>query len=141
MSEYRLLSGESFLDDRGSIRFFNSFEMLPIRRFYEICPANTSFFRGWQGHIFEKKWFYCQQGTISIHLIKVDNFEKPSNELLPEVIVLKAEIPQILEIPGGYVTGIQAIAENSRLMVFANFSLDESKSDDFRYPPTTWKIR
>ncbi len=138
MPDFRLLSGENFTDNRGLLRYFNTFDMAEIKRFYEIGPANTSLFRGWQGHKAEKKWFYCLDGALKIQLVKIDNFEKPSLQLRPKTIVLKAEIPEVLEVPGGYATGIRALVENSRLMVFSDSSLEASKADDYRFPPTMW---
>jgi dTDP-4-dehydrorhamnose 3,5-epimerase len=112
--------------------------MVEIKRCYEISPANTSFFRGWQGHKIEKKWFYCLEGTLKIQLVKIDDFERPSPELLPITIILEAEMPEVLEVPRGYATGIRALAENSRLMVFSDSSLEASKADDYRFPSTMW---
>ena len=84
------------------------------------------------------KWFYCHTGAIVVHLIHVDNFEDPSPLLKPKRIILEAKNPMILEISGGYATGFKALEENSTLQVFSNFSLDESKNDDFRYPIEKW---
>ena len=76
-----------------------------------------------------------------VQLIEVDNFEQPSPLLNPKRIVLDAKNPAILEISGGYATGFKAIEENSILQVFSNFSLDESKNDDFRYPIEKWEAK
>ncbi|NER11535.1 hypothetical protein SAMN06265375_10399 [Muriicola jejuensis] len=140
MPEARLYTGEDFGDDRGILRFFNTFDLSSIRRMYEIRPSNTSYFRGWQGHKIESKWFYCLSGSLNIWLVKVDNFESPSPELNPKAFELKVEEPSILEVPGGYATGIQALRANSGLMVFSDYSLRESKADDYRYPKDLWVI-
>jgi len=138
MPDFRMLSGENFTDTRGLLRYFNTFDMAEIKRFYEIGPANTNLFRGWRGHKVEKKWFYCLEGALKIKLVKIDDFERPSPQLLPKTIVLKAEVPEVLKVPGGYATGIRALAENSRLMVFSDSSLETSKTDDYRFPATMW---
>ncbi|MBT8184623.1 MAG: hypothetical protein KJN76_07270 [Eudoraea sp.] len=113
--------------------------MSEIIRFYEISPANTTIIRAWQGHKNEKKWFYCNSGAFVVNLIKIDNFEKPSRALKADKYVLSSEKPSILEVSGGYASGLKATENNSRLLVFSNFTLEESGKDDFRYAPQTWE--
>ena len=112
--------------------------MNEIIRFYEIAPRDTEIIRAWQGHRKEKKWFYCNSGEFVVNLIKIDNFDKPSAKLKAVKFVLSAEQPSILEISGGYASGIKASKINSRLQVYSNFTLKESKKDDFRYSLETW---
>lgn len=133
-----LTQGDTFVDNRGTLRFFNNLDMAEIKRFYEISPSNTDFIRGWQGHKEEKKWFYCLSGSIVINIIKVSNFENPTINSKPSKVFLSADNPQILHVPGGNVTAIKAEMVNSRLQVFSNFTLKESKEDDFRYPLDLW---
>ena len=85
-----------------------------------------------------KNWFYCSEGIFIINLLKIDDFNNPSSLLVPEKIVLDSSNPVVLEISGGYATGIQAIKENSKLMVYSDFSLDQSKNDDYRFPVDQW---
>jgi dTDP-4-dehydrorhamnose 3,5-epimerase len=139
MTSVKLIQGNVFKDERGGLKFFNSFQMSEIKRFYEISPADTSTIRAWQGHKEEKKWFYCNSGAFVVNLIKIDNFEKPSPELKADKYELSAEKPLILEISGGFASGIKATEKNSRLLVFSNFTLEESREDEFRYSPQTWK--
>ena len=94
--------------------------------------------RAWQGHQFEKKWFYCSEGSFIINILKIDDFINPSPLLVPEKIVLDSSKPSFLELPGGYATGIKATAENSKLTVFSDYSLDESKNDDYRFSDNKW---
>ena len=137
---HRHILGDTFSDERGTLNFFNNFDMSQIVRLYEIMPSDTHTIRAWQGHQNEKKWFYCNSGTFIVNLIKLDNFEKPSKDLAAEKFYLEAEKPSILEISGGYATGFKAVKENSKLLVFSNFSVEESKQDDYRYPVDTWKV-
>jgi dTDP-4-dehydrorhamnose 3,5-epimerase-like enzyme len=95
--------------------------------------------RAWQGHKREKKWFYCNSGAFIVNLIKIDNFETPSKNLLAHQFELSVDSPKVLEISGGYATGFRSLEENSHLMVFSNFTLEESKADDFRFSLETWK--
>ncbi len=136
-----LIQGSAFSDDRGVINFFNSFNMSEIVRMYEISPSNITIKRGWQGHKAEKKWFYCHTGSFVVNLIKLDNFESPSDHLKPKNLILNGDDPRVLEISGGYATAFKAIEESSKLLVFSNFSLEESKNDDFRYPIEKWEAK
>ena len=138
MANYKLITGANFTDDRGELNFFNAFDMSSIVRFYEIKFHNMDIIRAWQAHKKEMKWFYCHTGAFVMQLIEVDDFEQPSALLKPIRIILEANNPLILEISGGYATGFKAIEENSILQVFSNFSLEESKNDDFRYPIEKW---
>ena len=87
---------------------------------------------------FFPKWFYCNSGSFVINLIKLDNFEEPSRDLESKRFLLEAEKPSVLEISGGYANGFKAMEPHSKLMVFSNFGLEESKNDDFRYDLNTW---
>ncbi|NAS12367.1 cupin domain-containing protein [Poritiphilus flavus] len=139
MAASNLIQGSRFSDARGKLNFFNGFKMKEIVRFYEIHPANQDIIRAWQAHKEEKKWFYCNSGAFIVNLIKIDNFDKPSRELIPERYILKAEDPQVLEVSGGYATGFKALGENAKLLVFSNFDLQQSAGDDFRFPPDHWE--
>ena len=141
MSHFNLIQGASFTDERGKLNFFNALDMSTIVRFYEIAPNDTNTVRGWQGHKDEKKWFYCNTGAFVVNLVKLDNFESPSNLLKPKRLILEENNPCILKISGGYATGFKATEENSRLQVFSNFTLEESKNDDFRFPIDTWEAK
>ena len=141
MVSQTLFEGFNFKDERGTLSFFNTFDMADIVRMYEIAPNNTNTIRAWQGHKVEKKWLYCNAGAFVVNLVHVDNFESPSPRLKPKRIVLDAKNPKVLEISGGYATGFKASEENSKLQVFSNFRLDESKIDDFRYPLEKWDAK
>lgn len=140
MPSSELIQGSSFKDERGQLNFFNSFEMNEIVRFYEIAPSDTETVRAWQGHKHEKKWFYCNSGAFVVNLIKIDNFEKPSDDLKGEKYHLSSDNPVVLEVSGGYASGIKALMKDSRLLVFSNFGLEQSKADDFRFAPNTWEF-
>ena len=114
--------------------------MREVVRFYEISPSNTQTVRAWQGHRKEKKWLYCNSGVIIVHLVKLETADHPSQNSLSEKFILNAENPVILQIPSGYANGFKAMAEGSKLLVFSNFSLEESKIDDYRYPVEKWEV-
>ncbi|WP_293295416.1 WxcM-like domain-containing protein [Allomuricauda sp.] len=133
-----VIAGDTFQDERGEMRFFNSLNMNEIVRFYEISPANQDIIRGWQGHQHEKKWFYCLSGGFVINIIEINDFNRPSEDLTPIRVELESSNPRILAVPGGFVTAIRATSNNARLQVFSNAALNDSKNDDFRFPIDQW---
>lgn len=139
MVSHKLITGSEHIDQRGSLIFFNDFNMSEVRRFYEIKPSSTNEIRAWQAHQYEKKWFYCSSGSFVVNLIKIDNFDNPSRALVSDRFVLIADRPEILEVAAGYANGFKAIKAKSKLMVFSNFSLDQSIDDDYRFPVETWE--
>jgi dTDP-4-dehydrorhamnose 3,5-epimerase-like enzyme len=142
MSEnHKIILGDCFSDNRGVLSFCNDFSLKQIVRFYEIAPNDTITVRAWQAHKKEYKWFYCTRGAFKINLVKIDSFENPSNDLDVYSYELNDQMPQVLFIPGGYANGFKAILNDSKLMVFSNFDLDESKEDDFRFETEKWKTK
>ena len=135
---HNLIQGAIFSDERGGLNFFNTFNLNEIVRMYEILPGDTHTIRAWQGHKEEKKWFYCSSGSFIVNLVEVDDFDAPSKTLKPKRFELETDRPAILEISGGYATGFKAREDNSKLIVFSNFSLEASKNDDFRFPVEMW---
>ncbi|RYH74573.1 hypothetical protein EVU94_06020 [Flavobacteriaceae bacterium 144Ye] len=137
-SNMGLIKGNNFTDDRGTVHFVNDFSMESVVRLYEISPKDTSIIRAWQAHKEECKWFYCTKGSFKVNVVKIDDFESPSEDLTVNSFELNASHPEVLFIPGGYANGFKAISENSKLMVFSNFGLDASKQDDYRYDTNKW---
>src|SRR5690606_30108611 len=140
MTTPTLIPGSQFTDERANLNFFNALDMKKVVRFYEIVPISTKILRAWQAHREEAKWFYCQSGSFKVHFIKVDYFDSPSSSLLPETYILTAREPAVLYVPGGYANGFRALEKDSRLQIFSNFGLEESKGDDFRFPVGQWKV-
>lgn len=128
-----IFEGGKYSDERGSLTFNNNFNASEVKRMYCIENTDTEFIRGWTGHRIEQRWFSVLQGCFLIRLIKIDNWENP----LKESNVLRFEIDSenlnILHIPKGYASAIQAQKENSKLLVMADYSLGEI-DDDFRFP-------
>lgn len=140
ISDPHINPGLQFTDERGTLNFFNNFEMSEVVRFYEIIPNSINTIRAWQAHKIEKKWFYCHSGSFLLNLIKVENFKSPSDIIQPYSFVLQASVPAILFIPGGFASGFRALEKSSKLQVFSNFDLEQSKKDDYRYPPNFWNV-
>ncbi len=130
MEKPGIIKGNSFTDDRGSLFFNNDFNASHIKRIYYIENKDNQFVRGWTGHKIEQRWFSAAQGSFTINLIKIDNWENPF-ENLP---VMKFELnSESLHVPSGYASAIQSHDENSRLLVMADYSLGEI-ADDYRFP-------
>ncbi|MGB7392771.1 MAG: hypothetical protein WA913_00110 [Pricia sp.] len=134
------IEGSSFSDERGKLHFFNIFDMREIVRFYAIEPSETRTIRAWQGHKDEKKWFYCNAGSFIVHLVHLETTNNPNGKIASEKFLLQATHPTVLKIPGGYANGFRALEKGSKMMVFSNFTLKESKKDDIRYPIEKWKV-
>ncbi len=138
MSEIKLIQGEIFTDHRGQISSLNSFDFGGVERFYIIHHPDKSVIRGWHGHRFERKWFYCIKGSFTLAFIKPDNWETPSEDLEAEIFTLSAEDSKILCLPEGYANCIKANSDDSSLMVFSGKKLVDALEDSWRYDASMW---
>ena len=128
-----LISGNCHQDQRGQLFYNNDFDTTCIKRMYVIENHSVDFIRAWQGHKIEQRWFSAVQGRFKIQLIAVDNWDTPSENLLRKEYHLHSEKLDILHIPAGYISSIQALEEKSKLVVMSDYYLGEL-SDEFRYP-------
>ena len=127
-----LISGNCHQDQRGQLFYNNDFDTSSIKRMYVIENHSADFIRAWQGHKIEQRWFSALQGSFKIQLIAIDNWKKPAVSLPRLEYILKSETLDVLHIPAGYVSSIQALEEKSKLVVMADYHLGELK-DEFRY--------
>lgn len=134
-----LIKGNLYQDDRGTVRFNNDFVALGIKRMYTLENVNTAFIRAWQGHKIEQRWFSPISGSFKIKLIEINNWSEPSNDLPIIEFILKTESLDVLHIPPGYISSIQAIEEGSKLLVLSDYSLGEIQ-DEYRFPTDYFKI-
>lgn len=128
-----LLKGDVFQDQRGKITYNNAFDASAIKRIYTIENSSTDFIRGWQGHQVEQRWFAAMQGSFEISVIVVDDFENPNPTLEVQKYVLNQDTLTYLHVSSGCITAIQALKENSKLLVLADYALGEIK-DEVRFP-------
>lgn len=133
-----LFVGDTFKDHRGTLSFVNDFDMSEIKRFYTIVHPNTEIVRAWQGHQFEQKWFTVVQGSFKLAAVKIDDWGSPSPTLRPHVVTLTDVIPQVLHLPAGYANGFKALEPNSKIIVFSDKSLEDSKKDNYRFDSKLW---
>ena len=133
-----LISGNKHIDSRGIVSFFNDFKMSNVMRFYVVEHPNMNIVRAWQGHRHEQKWFYVVCGAFSVAVIKPDDWNEPSKDLKPNFFYLQASKPELLHIPGGYVTGFNSLEKNSKMIVYSDSTVEESQKDDYRFEMDTW---
>ena len=126
-----LLNGSSYKDDRGSLYYNNSFDASNIKRIY-VIENIQNIFRRWQGHKIEQRWFSAIKGNFKIELMKIDNWDIPSKNLKKIVFDITDDSLDILHIPSGYVTSIQSMDRYSKLLVMADYRINEIQ-DEYRF--------
>lgn len=129
----QIIKGEKYSDDRGHLFFNNDFNATSIKRIYFIENNDTEYIRGWTGHKIEQRWFIASEGSFTIKLIEIDCWEDPAKDLKVIKFDLTAEKLDVLHMPSGYVSAIQAREEKSKLLVMVNYSLGEI-DDEYRFP-------
>jgi len=72
------------------------------------------------------------QGSFKIELIAIDNWENPSRDLKSLSFIANAETFDVLHVPQGYVTSIQALEEGAKLLVMADYLLGTIQ-DEYRF--------
>lgn len=145
-----LIPGSHHQDHRGKLTFNNDFNAEEVKRIYTIQNRDTEFVRAWQGHSIELCWFSAVQGQFEIKLIEIDHWESPDKNLKPEIYQLNDQSLDVLAVPTGYVSSIQALTENAKLLVMADYPLgatnDEYRNDNDYFcttktiKPTTKKV-
>jgi dTDP-4-dehydrorhamnose 3,5-epimerase-like enzyme len=132
-----VIEGGSHEDERGIIRHVNDFDFCDIKRFY-IIEQPKNFVRAWQGHKLETKYFYAVSGSFMVCGVKIDDWNNPSPDLSVNTFIISDDKSQILRIPGGYVNGFKSLEPHSKLLVFSNFNMTETKQDIYRFDKKLW---
>lgn len=132
-----LIKGKIHSDKRGKLSYNNEFDASCAKRIYFIENAE-GFIREWQGHKIEQRWFAAVSGKFLVKLVKVDNWETPDEDLSVVSYELNSEELDILHVPAGFVSSIQALAVDSKLLVMANHLLGET-DDEYRYSKNYFK--
>ena len=127
-----IIKGASHTDSRGTLCYNNDFDASEMKRIYFIQNANTEVIRAWQGHKIQQRWFAAASGSFKILLIKIDNWDNPSKNLEEHAYVINAEKLEVLHVPPGYASSIQALEEGSKLLVMADYFLGAIQ-DEYRY--------
>jgi len=136
---YSLIIGAHYTDERGTITFFNDFDMREVKRFYRIKQHDNSAVRGWRGHKVEQRWFQVCSGTFEVKLVKIDNWDSPSEFIKSVQVILKAELNAVLHIPAGFASSLRALSANSEIIVFSDYGIEHAKYDNYLFPPDYFK--
>ncbi len=136
-----IIKGNHHTDNRGTVRFVNEFNFEGIKRFYTITHPDIETIRAWQGHQKETKYFYVTKGSFLINWIKIDNWEKPSQNLKINKQILLDQQSEILIVEAGHANGFKAMEPDSTMIVFSDMRLEDSKDDDFRFPTDYWEFK
>lgn len=138
MSEIKVIKGEEFQDHRGILNSLNNFHFDGIRRGYFIHHPDDSVVRGWHGHQNERKWFYCVKGAFSLAVVKPDDWDNPSDDLIPEIFHLNEKNSQLVCVPVGYANCLKAWEPGSVMMVLSDKILEDALEDSWRYDKEKW---
>jgi len=124
--------GASHTDLRGTLFFNNDFDASKIKRMFVIENKTTTIVRAWQGHKIEQRWVSALKGSFKIQLIAIDDWVLPSKGIEKNNFILHSNQLDVLHIPAGYVSSIQSLEEESKLLVMADYFLGEIE-DEYRY--------
>ena len=138
MKKVEVIQGEVFTDHRGIINSLNDWHLSGVRRTYTIYHPDCSVMRGWHGHQHERKWFCCIKGSWRCAFVKIDDWENPSADLVPEVFDINDKDSKLLCVPAGYANMLKALENDSIIQVFSDVPLPDAFADSWRYPASFW---
>lgn len=127
-----IIKGSLHKDYRGKLSYNNDFNLAQIKRMYVIENIDNTIQRGWQGHKMEQRWFAAIVGKFKIETIKIDDWDNPSKNLQPIIFTINADSLDVLHIPAGFITCIQSMETDSKLLIMSDYSMGEI-NDDFKY--------
>jgi dTDP-4-dehydrorhamnose 3,5-epimerase-like enzyme len=136
--EPAIIPGGISVDDRGIVAFHNSVDLASWTRFYLVSNHRVGFIRAWHGHRNERKLVIPIIGTFLISCVQIDDWGNPSKNLKTSQFILSSTNPRSLYIPNGYANGFKSLTQASTLMFLSSSSLQESLSDDIRFPWNYW---
>ena len=125
----KIITGNSHTAARGTLYYNNDFDASAVKRIYVIENVNTEIIRAWQGHKIEQRWFSAINGSFKIGLIKIDDWENPAKNLEMLTFTINADTLEVLHVPQGYVSSIQAMEVGSKLLVLADHLLGEIQDE------------
>ena len=128
-----LIPGDSHIDERGTLRFINGFDLQGVKRFYQVENHRAGFIRAWHGHKHEEKYMYVASGSAYVGVIDLTTEEI-------QKFTLSAEKPKILHISRNTAHGFLTLTKDTKIIFFSTATLPESKKDDLRFPWDKWNI-
>lgn len=129
----RIITGGKAVDDRGSVAFVNDFDFSGVKRFYQVENHSLNFIRAWHGHKKEGKYEYVARGTALIGVVNLETGEVSK-------FVISAKAPKVLWVPPNHANGFMNLEEDTIVQFFSTCRLEESLSDDIRFPWDKWNI-
>ena len=132
LKEPTVIEGNIAFDDRGSVKFVNSFDPGWFKRFYIVENHRQGFIRAWHGHKIETKGVLVLKGAALVGAVPIDI------NATPKVFTLSASKPCVLIIPSGYCNGFKSLTEDCQIMFFSTTTIEEAKGDDYRFPYDQW---
>lgn len=135
-----LIEGGLEVDNRGEVAFVNEFDFAGVRRFYVVSNYRANFVRAWHAHRHEAKYVNVLQGAAIVGAVHVDDWEKPSREVVPYRFVLSAHKPAVLFIPAGFANGFMSLTEDTKIAFYSTATIEEGRKDDVRYDARYWDI-
>ncbi|TXT64896.1 MAG: putative NAD-dependent epimerase/dehydratase [Promethearchaeota archaeon] len=135
---FEIIKGGVAVDDRGTVSFANDFHFYGVKRFYQVENFMNTTIRAWHGHKNEAKYVYVTKGSAIVAIVKIDNFKNPSKNQKIHRFILSDKNPQILFIPPGFANGFRSIEEDTRIIFFSTSTMEETQSDDYRFPADYW---
>lgn len=145
IQEINQTTGNTAIDDRGSLKFVNDFNFDGVKRFYQVQNHSKNFIRAWHGHIKEAKYVYVVKGAILFGAVPMPT-NSNSDELgqnvrqEPKKFILSSDKPSILYVPPNYANGFMTLTDDAIVQFFSTSTLEESKGDDIRFPFDKWNI-
>lgn len=133
-----LIEGGFAIDDRGQLSFVNDFDFSNVKRFYMVENFSQDVIRAFHGHLKEEKYVLVVSGSAIIAAVEMDDTIKPKKSNEVSRFILSSKKPCVLYVPAGYVNGLKALEENTKIIFFSTSSLEESKGDDYRFPYDYW---
>ena len=130
--------GSSSTDDRGALKFINDLDLSEVKRFYTVENHEVGFIRAWHAHKNESKILIAIEGSILACAVRVSNFSSPSKSEEITRVILDSNSPSALLVPSNYANGFMTLTPGAKLLVLSNSTLEESKSDDYRYSFDYW---
>lgn len=134
----RIIEGGFNVDERGKVTFYNDFDFKGVKRVYILENKSTDLIRAFHGHLKEEKYMMVLTGEAIVCAVELDNMENPNKNNTVHKFILSADKPVILHIPAGFANGSRFLKENTKMIVFSTLTLEESKADDYRFPPNYW---
>lgn len=135
-----IIQGAKHSDQRGTLSFWNDFDMQAVKRMYVVENADTHLLRGWRGHRIEQRWFYPMAGSFRILFVQIDDWERPNPSLAQLNYELSAAENAVLHVAAGYASAIQALTKEAKLLVLGDYPLEHAKNDDHLYPSNYFTI-